>query len=63
MIDPELQLDGIERAHIAAFVNTEGFKVVTKIFEVECEKFRVALINADPSKPNEVLAAHHMAKA
>jgi hypothetical protein len=63
MIDPQMELESIERAHLAATVVQDGFKVIHKIMLAEVEKFRLKLLNSDPVKRDEVLAAHTMAKA
>lgn len=61
-IDPELQLDDTERAYLAMMVaNIPAFGALTKIFEAEIEKFKVALINAQ--KPEDVITQHNLAKA
>lgn len=63
MIDPERRLSDIERARLAALVPTDGFQTLKLLMEIICEKYKVLLINASPSKAEDVLAAHHMAKA
>lgn len=61
--DPETELSHLQRAHLSALVSTDGFKVLKDIMELECEKFKVCLINADPSNASAVLAAHNLAKS
>lgn len=63
MASPDLELNGIDRAHLNVLVTMEGFKVLQNIMESEVEKFKVALLNANPSKHDEVIAAHQLAKA
>lgn len=63
MLDPERQLSDIERARLAALVPTDGFQTLKVLMEIICEKYKVLLINASPAKAEDVLAAHHMAKA
>lgn len=61
--NPDLQLDTTDRANLAGLSSNEGFKVLQRIMRSEVDKFVVKLINTDPAKPKEIIAAHRLAKA
>src|SRR5258706_1213987 len=44
-------------------MSMDGFKVLHSIMRSECDKFIVAMINANPAEPREVLAKQALAKA
>jgi hypothetical protein len=62
-IDVEIELDDKQRALLASAVKQEWFDIVQKIMVDQVKKFNLKLINTDPSNREEVLAAHHLAKA
>jgi hypothetical protein len=63
MIDPEQDLNEAERAALASYVQTPGFKALHKVMQIECAKFDLALKNTSPAEKEQVLAAHVMSKA
>lgn len=63
MVGPEYRLSDSERTHLVGLGTQPGFQVIVNICESEVEKFKVDMINADPTKPEEVLAKHNIAKA
>jgi len=63
MVDPELSLDAVERGELANLVSSQGFKVLLKLALSVVEEFRTDLDNADPAKPQEVMAKHALSKA
>src|SRR5579872_1579906 len=63
MVDPELKLEGRERAALAVMTAMEGFHALKKLMESEVAKFAVKLINTKAEDEAAVLAAHKMCKA
>jgi len=64
MIDPEVELDQLERTDLVMMYNSKGWQVFqNKIMLSIVEQFRVDLDNADPAKPNEVMAKHALSRA
>lgn len=57
----ELELTLNEKALLAAYINSDGYKTLDKVMRHELSKFHVKLINA--TKPEEVLIAHNLEKA
>jgi len=62
MIDPELELEPIERSDLAMTYHSKGWPVVVKLLRVFVEEARVDLDNADHSKPSEVMAKHALSR-
>lgn len=58
-----MELTAAERVELISTTQTEGFKVVLKLMEAECDTFRVLLDNADPANEKDVLAKHILRKA
>lgn len=58
-----VRLNDVERSQLHVIIRTEGFKILKRIMEDEVEKFKVRLLNASGTKPEEVLEAHNRAKA
>lgn len=50
-----------EQAQLAAFVNTDGFKILCGIMKDEVLKFNAALLSA--KKPEDVIISHNLASA
>jgi hypothetical protein len=63
MIDPEQELNEAERAALASYVQTLGFRALHKLMQIECAKFDLVLKNTSPADREKVLAAHVMSKA
>lgn len=63
MIDPEFRLSHGERAQLAAIVPHPGFHIYQRLMRSEVDKFIVAMINANPAEPQEVLTKHLLAKS
>lgn len=62
-MQPELALTHGDRAFLTATAATDGYKVIHRIMRTEVDKFILALVNADPSQPEQVLTRHLLAKA
>jgi len=58
-----MELTAAERVELISTTQTEGFKVILKLMEAECDTFRVLLDNADPDNEKDVLAKHILRKA
>lgn len=64
MIDPEIQLDHTERAHLMALVTAPGWEILLhKIMEPEAEKFKVAHFNSKTGDTGAIMESYHIAKA
>ncbi len=63
MTDPELDLDGVERADLAMMYSGKGWPVLLKLLRAIVEQFRVDLDNANPASASEVMAKHSLSKA
>lgn len=60
-IDADVELTGIERAHLAAWIGEESFRIVQRIMEDQVKTFNLDLVNA--TKTEDILAKHNIAKA
>jgi hypothetical protein len=63
MVGPEYNLTDIDRAHLVALAHMPGFEILKNICESAVEQCKVDMINADPTKPDDVMAKYHLAKA
>lgn len=61
--NPDLILDHGERAQLGQLTVMPGYKIMHRIFRSEVDKFFVALINADPAAPEQVVSKQLTAKA
>jgi len=61
-LDIELVLTDDERGILAASVKQRGFEIMQRIMEDQVRKFNFKLLDTNPSKQEEVLAAHFIAK-
>ena len=59
----ERELDAVERGLLVTLLKSEGWKVLQNIMEIECEKYKVQLLNVLPGNNEEILARHALAKA
>ena len=59
-IEADIELTGIERAHLAVWLTDPSFKIVQKLLEDEVKKFNISLINA--VDPEQVVIRHSYAK-
>ena len=57
----ELDLTMNEKALLAAYISSDGFKTLNRIMKHELYKFHENLLNAN--KPDEVIIAHNLEKA
>lgn len=62
-LDIEIELTDNERGILASSVKQQGFDIMQKLLEDQVRRFNLKLINTNPSKTEEVLAAHYLAKA
>jgi hypothetical protein len=62
-INPDVQLDHADRAQLVQLYAMEGYKVLHRLMRSEVDKFILAMINADPANPKEVLSRQRLAKA
>lgn len=63
MITTSEQLDAVQRGQLVALMTSEGWKILQAIFEAECEKFKLALLNVKPGNTAEIVERHALAKA
>ena len=61
MIDPEIELDSMERSDLAQVFNGKGWGVIVKILRIIVEEARVAVDNAQ--KDEDVLSAQKLSRA
>lgn len=61
--NPDLRLDHGDRALLGQLTVMPGYKIMHRIFRSEVDKFFVALINADPAEPEQVVSKQLTAKA
>ncbi len=61
-LDIELELTEDERGVLAASVKQRGFEIMQRIMEDQVRKFNFKLLDTNPAKQEEVLAAHYIAK-
>lgn len=61
--EPDPRLDIGDRVLLAQMVAMPGYKVFNRICRAEVDKFVINLVNCDPARPEEVQAAHLLAKA
>src|SRR5271156_2237513 len=61
-LDIELNLTDDGRGVLAASVKQRGFEIMQKIMEDQVRKFNFKLLDCNPAKQEEVLAAHFIAK-
>jgi hypothetical protein len=61
-LDIELELTEDERGVLAASVKQRGFEIMQRIMEDQVRKFNFKLLDTDPAKQDEVIAAHYIAK-
>jgi len=61
MIDPETELDSMERSDLAQVFNGKGWGVIVKILRIIVEEARVAVDNAQ--KDEDVLSAQKLSRA
>lgn len=61
--DPDVQLEHSDRAALIQVTAMEGYRVLHRLMRSEVDKFIVAMINADPSKREDVCARQVLAKA
>jgi hypothetical protein len=61
-LDIELELTDDERGVLAASVKQRGFEIMQRIMEDQVRKFNFKLLDCNPAKQDEVLAAHFIAK-
>jgi hypothetical protein len=61
-LDIELELTDDERGVLAASVKQRGFEIMQRIMEDQVRKFNFKLLDANPAKQDDVLAAHFIAK-
>jgi hypothetical protein len=62
-INPDLELEQAERAELAQMTLMPGYKVLHKLMRSQVDQFIVAMINADPAEPEDVLAKQVTMKA
>ena len=58
-----MELTAAERVELISTVGTEGFRVIQKIMEAECERFNVLVRNADTANEKDCIAKLNLAKA
>ena len=64
MVDPETQLDHVERGQLVQLILSPGWNILLhKIMEPECEKFKVALINVKAGDTSALIESHAIAKS
>jgi hypothetical protein len=61
-LDIEFELSDDERGVLAASVKQRGFEIMQRIMEDQVRKFNFKLLDCNPAKQEEVLAAHFIAK-
>jgi hypothetical protein len=61
-LDIELELTDDERGVLSASVQQRGFEIMQRIMEDQVRKFNFKLLDTNPAKQDEVLAAHFIAK-
>jgi hypothetical protein len=61
LIDPEMELDAIERGDLSMVFHSKGWAPITKILRVIVEEARVAVDNAQ--KDDDVLSAQKLSRA
>ena len=61
-LDIDLELTDDERGVLAASVKQRGFEIMQRIMEDQVRKFNFKLLDTNPAKQDEVLAAHFIAK-
>jgi hypothetical protein len=61
-LDIELELTEDERAILAASVKQRGFEILQRVMEDQVRKFNFKLLDTNPAKQEDVLAAHFIAK-
>jgi hypothetical protein len=61
-LDIELGLTDDERGILAASVKQRGFEILQRVMEDQVRKFNFKLLDTNPAKQDEVLAAHFIAK-
>ena len=61
-LDIELELTDDERGVLAASVKQRGFEIMQRVMEDQVRKFNFKLLDTNPAKQEEVLAAHFIAK-
>jgi hypothetical protein len=59
-IDADIELTGIERAHLSVWLSDPSYKIVQRLLEDEVKRFNINLINA--TSPEEVVVCHSYAK-
>lgn len=60
--NPVIELEPGDRAALVAMSNSHGYRVFHKIMRKTVDNFVLAMVNADPSDRESVLAKHIMAK-
>jgi hypothetical protein len=61
-LDIELGLTDDERGILAASVKQRGFEILQRVMEDQVRRFNFKLLDTNPAKQDEVLAAHFIAK-
>lgn len=61
--NPEVELNDQERALLVHLIQSDGFRVLQKVMRSTVDAFVVDVINADPAKPEDVVAKQVLAKA
>lgn len=63
MFNPEIDLEHGERAALVQMHAMEGYKVLHRVMRSMVDTFVIEIINADPAKPDDVVAKQVLAKA
>ena len=63
MITAGYKLNDGERAMLVGLRQMPGFQILLNIFESQVSQMQLDMINTPTDKPDQVLAAHNMAKA
>jgi hypothetical protein len=63
MVDPELELNAVQRSDLAMTYHSKGWNVVDLLFKIIVEEFRVELDNANHADPKDVMAKHALSRA
>lgn len=61
--EPQIALEHDERASLAQMAAMPGYKILHRLLRSQVDMFVISLVNVSAADPDDVLAAHQMAKA